>query len=58
MLYSIILIIIAVGLFYLVYRILKADQDVVLEILKYIIVVLLLWLAVCSIVAALRYVVF
>ncbi|MDD4170355.1 MAG: hypothetical protein PHD36_08925 [Desulfotomaculaceae bacterium] len=54
MFYSIILMIIAVGLFYLVYRILKADKDVVLEILKYIVVVLLLWLAVCSIVAALR----
>jgi hypothetical protein len=44
-------------LFYLAYRLLKAEKDIALEILRYIVVILLSWLAVCSIVAALRYVI-
>lgn len=53
-LYAIILVLIAIGLFYVVYRLLKAEKDVVLELLRYIAVFFLSWIAICSIIAALR----
>lgn len=57
MLYLIILFAVAIGLFYLAYRLLKAEKDVALEILRYIFVIILSYLAVCAIIAALRYVI-
>ncbi|TEB10762.1 hypothetical protein Pmgp_02077 [Pelotomaculum propionicicum] len=52
----IIFVVFAIGLFYLAYRLLKAEKDVALEILRYIVVIFLSWLAVSLIIAALRYV--
>jgi len=49
------LFLIAIGLFYLVYRLLKAEKDAALEILKYIAATFLLCFAVCLIIAAVRY---
>jgi len=51
-LYTIILFIIAIGLFYFAYRLLKAEKDAALEILRYVVVIFLGWLAVCSIITA------
>lgn len=51
------LIVIAIGLFYLVYRLLKAEKDTVLEILKYTVAIFLLCFAVCLIIAAIRFVI-
>ena len=50
--YAIVLILFAIGLFYLAYRVVKAEKDVLLEILRYVAAVSIAWLAVCSIVAA------
>lgn len=58
MFYSIILFVIAIGLFYLIYRLLKAEKDVVIEILRYIFAIILVWFAVCLIIAGLRYVIY
>lgn len=52
-LYLIILFAVAIGLFYLAYRLLRAEKDVALEILRYIFVIILSYLAVCAIIAAL-----
>jgi len=54
--YSVILFAIAIGMFYLVYKLIKAEKDVVIEILRYIAAITLSWFAVCSIIAALTYV--